>query len=404
MPDRVSVLIPARNERFVSRTVQDLLEKAAGDVEVIVTLDGQWADPPLPVDPRVITIYRGQSLGMRAAINSAAAVATGKFLMKIDGHCLVSQDWDRILKADCDDDWIVVPRRFSLDPESWCIANTGKAAVDYHFLDFPTPGEIEPGWHGQVWRERARERLHLEVDDEMSSQGSCWFTTRHHFTERLGYMSEVGYGRFSQEFQELGMKTWLGGGRCIINKRAFYAHLHKGKTYGRGYYLSKDEHVRGIAYSTDYWFHDRWPAKVRDLAWLIDKFWPVPTWPANWQALRGQITTSTQRSAVMGTPKNGPLVIVSAKYGLSETEGQFVDVTEAVKGFVKEDRLELKVRNDDLKVGNPFAGQRKRLMVSYTIGGVAGSISTIERKTALIPPAAPSSTPAPAEADEKKKR
>ena len=39
---RVSLLIPARNERFLSRTVQDVCEKARGDVEVLVVLDGAW--------------------------------------------------------------------------------------------------------------------------------------------------------------------------------------------------------------------------------------------------------------------------------------------------------------------------------------------------------------------------
>ena len=38
--DRVSIIIPARNERYLTATVQGLLDNAAGDVEVLVMLDG----------------------------------------------------------------------------------------------------------------------------------------------------------------------------------------------------------------------------------------------------------------------------------------------------------------------------------------------------------------------------
>jgi hypothetical protein len=39
---RVSVIIPSRNERFLAPTVADVLSKAAGEIEVITTLDGYW--------------------------------------------------------------------------------------------------------------------------------------------------------------------------------------------------------------------------------------------------------------------------------------------------------------------------------------------------------------------------
>ena len=48
---RVSVIIPSRNERFLTKTVIDLLAKAQGDIEIIAVLEGYWPDPPLPEDP-----------------------------------------------------------------------------------------------------------------------------------------------------------------------------------------------------------------------------------------------------------------------------------------------------------------------------------------------------------------
>jgi hypothetical protein len=107
--------------------------------------------------------------------------------------------------------------------------------------------------------------------------------TKSHFTDFLGGFSEVGYGTFVQEAQEFGLKTWLSGGKMMVNKKTWYAHLHKGRTYGRGYSISKGEMIRGALYSADYWMNNRWEARKYDLDYLIERFWPVPSWPVNWR-------------------------------------------------------------------------------------------------------------------------
>jgi len=280
--DKISVIIPSRNELFLPQTIKDVLAKAAGEIEVIAVLDGYEPEPPLEKDPRLIVIEKPIKEGMRAAINSAAAVATGKYLMKCDAHCMFAEGYDEALKADCDDNWVIIPRRVSLDAENWTVSNTGKSPVDYHFLSWPYANPNEIGMHGNVWNERARKRKDILIDDEMSSQGSCWFMTKKHF-DFLGGFSEVGYGTFVQEAQEFGNKTWLSGGRMVINKKTWYAHLHKGKKYGRGYYISKHEMIRGAHYSADYWMNNRWSERKYDLDYLIEKFWPVPGWPTDWK-------------------------------------------------------------------------------------------------------------------------
>jgi len=287
---KVSVIIPSRNEQFLPQTVNDILSKATGDFEVVVTLDGYWPDPPLPDDPRLKIVHHGRPRGMRASINSAATVANGDYLMKTDGHCMFAEGFDEVLSADCDGDWIVIPSRYSLDAERWAIDDPRKARVDYHFLSFPYAYEgyrdYDPGLHGSVWKQRASERLNdprFDIDDEMSFQGSCWFMPRKWFWGHIGGMSEEGYGTFIQEPQEIGLKTWLGGGQIKVNKKTWYAHLHKGKRYGRGYYMNKREVVKGGHYSNDYWMNNRWEERVHDIEWLIERFWPVPTWPEDWR-------------------------------------------------------------------------------------------------------------------------
>ena len=41
MPD-LSVLIPARSEMFLRRTIEDILAHMEGDTEIIVVCDGNW--------------------------------------------------------------------------------------------------------------------------------------------------------------------------------------------------------------------------------------------------------------------------------------------------------------------------------------------------------------------------
>jgi hypothetical protein len=36
-------------------------------------------------------------------------------------------------------------------------------------------------------------------------------------------------------------------------------------------------------FHADYWMHNRWPKQTRKFEWLIDHFWPVPTWPEDWR-------------------------------------------------------------------------------------------------------------------------
>jgi hypothetical protein len=280
---KLSVVIPARNEPFLRPTVVDLLAKAKGDTEVIAVLDGYWPDPPLPDDPRLIVIHNTEPIGMRPCINAGMRIAKGEFLMKLDAHCLVGEGFDEILKADCEEDWIVVPRRGSLDAEHWCREENGKAWVDAHYLSYPydpNPSRQGDGLQGVVWSQRSRARLDVPVDLEMQSQGSCWFTTRKHW-DRLGEMEVTKYGDFVREFQELGLKTFLGGGRCMVNKNTFYLHLHKGKRYGRGYHLDPSEIDAGSKFCVRYWMLDEWKERAHDLRWLIEKFSPVPGWPVD---------------------------------------------------------------------------------------------------------------------------
>lgn len=276
-PPAVSVLIPARGEQYLQQTIDDLLRNycdAAGQVEIIVALDGgcQWPYTPIRDNWRVRLIHWSPARGMRAAINAAAGIAAGKWLMKCDAHCSFEDRWNAVLAESCGPRTLVIPRRYDLAPNRWAV--TDKPPVDYHYLSCPWD-ERTPYLKGRVWGERAAERARMEIDEEMTTQGSCWFCRRDHF-EAIGGLDEETFGQFGQEAQEIGNKTWLSGGQVLVNKRTWYAHWSKPSRPWGGADATR-------AVSRDYWLAGKWPGQTRPLAWLIEHFWPVPGWPADWR-------------------------------------------------------------------------------------------------------------------------
>src|SRR3990167_11142547 len=106
MKNGLSVIIPSRQPEYLQKTIDDLLLKARGEIEVIVVLDGYWPEPMLRDDQRVKIIHQGavhDNPGMRAAINAGMSVADGEYVMKIDEHCMMDEGFDEKLKADCQD-------------------------------------------------------------------------------------------------------------------------------------------------------------------------------------------------------------------------------------------------------------------------------------------------------------
>ena len=105
--ESVSVIIPARRERFLNQTIFDIQKKFKGDYEIIVTLDGGWEEPIEGVK----YIYNEEAKGMRTAINQAVAKASGKYIMKLDAHCMVDARIDEKLKAVHQETWVQTPTR-----------------------------------------------------------------------------------------------------------------------------------------------------------------------------------------------------------------------------------------------------------------------------------------------------
>ena len=276
---KVSIVIPSRNEEFLAKTVDDIFAKATGEIEVIVVLDGPTAFP-LPAErPNLKLIKKPVAQGHKPSTNAGARVATGKFLMKTDAHCMFGKGFDEILKADCEDDWVTTVRRFTLDPGLW--QPRPHIGVDYYYIACPWTQRAFRLKIAQ-WKSKTVHSRHIPIDDQMAIHGSMYLMTLDHFRNRIHGLDEERFGFWAGEPQDIGTKTWLGGGRVIINKKTWYAHLQL-KPFKKGYAFPLKEAIRGQALVAQYWTTNKWEDRIHDFDWLIEKFWRLPRWPENWR-------------------------------------------------------------------------------------------------------------------------
>lgn len=251
------------------------------DVEVVVVIDGQWMEGTVRQDSRVKVIQTLQTKGMRTSINTGLEAARGEYVLKVDAHCAFAPGFDKIMVENCEDNWLVIPRMYALDDARWTATKT-RWPRDHHYLSFPFPkGKMTPSHY--------RRHTADEIDDTMSFQGSCWMANRKYFMQRVGYLGRNPadrYGSFSADQLEIGLKYWLGGDEVKVNRKTWYAHLWKmPRHYANPDFQRKSkEQLSGWKWATRHWFNNEEPGMVHKLSWLIEKFWPVPSWPEDWES------------------------------------------------------------------------------------------------------------------------
>lgn len=316
----LSVIIPARNEMFLKRTIEDALNKKRGKTEVIVILDGYWPEESIEDNQDLTIIHHSSSIGQRQACNEGVRVSNAKYIMKLDAHCILDEGFDVKLMADCEYDWTVVPRMYNLHAFDMVCQDCGrrnsqgkiicqnekcksknlvmdiiwrpkKHASDFMWFDttlkfryfdrnalepYIIDGDIRKTkeYYSHNYRP---EQTKPDIADQMTCLGACWFLQRDRYWE-LGGMDE-GHGSWGQMGVELACKTWLSGGRQVVNKKTWFAHLFRTQdTFKFPYPLSQAETDYARVYSRDLWLNDKWPGAKRPLNWLINHFAPLPGW------------------------------------------------------------------------------------------------------------------------------
>lgn len=244
----LSVVIPSYKEPLLQKMIDSLLENSelGDELEIVPVLDGYWPTVPLKADPRVHVVHLEKSGGMRGAINAGVANSKGEYILRADGHCLFGKGYDRILIADCEDSWIVTPRRFYLDIKKWEVMDI--PPVDYEKL------LIDDDRHkftGQKWKRRAEERKDIMIDETMAMQGSCWLMKRSWWDKVIGKLQVEGYGTHYQDSVEMVFKTWQAGGKLMVNKNTWFAHKHR--KFARTHNYGGKEAVESFAYALRIW-------------------------------------------------------------------------------------------------------------------------------------------------------
>ncbi|MCX6701731.1 MAG: glycosyltransferase family 2 protein [Candidatus Zambryskibacteria bacterium] len=296
----LSILIPARNEEFLKKTVEDILSNIEGKTEVIVVLDGYEKDIPIlpTADPRVRVIKNETSLGQRTATNQACRISEAKFIMKVDAHCAFDKGFDVKMMAEMQDNWTMVPVMRNLHAFDWVcpdghrryqgpsgvctecgkpttkdivwIAKTNPQSTAYCF-------DMEP--HFQYFREfKHRPEGKGDITESMSIQGSCFMITRDKYWE-LQICDET-FGSWGSQGIEVACKTWLSGGRVVVNHKTWYAHMFRtqGGDFGFPYEQSGKKVELAKHTVRELFFDNKWDKQIYPLSWLLEKFWPVPGW------------------------------------------------------------------------------------------------------------------------------
>jgi hypothetical protein len=306
----LSVIVPGRNEEFMSRTVQDVLEHSGSDTEVIAVCDGWWPDPFIADHPRLQVIHFTEAVGQRAATNAGAALSRAKYIMKMDAHCGTDDKFDVKMMADMQPDWTMIPSMHRFHVFDWCCSDCGERSYQgsepdkceecgheefyKHFVWEPrtkfaatVAWRFDSSMQFQYWRkynrqEKVKEEAKSGFIETMSCIGCCFMMDRERFWE-LGGMDE-GHGSWGQYGTELACKAWLSGGKMVTTMSTWVGHMFRTGNFSKNgrstwpYPISQRQIDEARKYSRDMWLNNKWEKQTRPLSWLLEKFWPVPDW------------------------------------------------------------------------------------------------------------------------------
>lgn len=292
----LTIIIPSRNELFLKRTLDDILANIRGDTDIIAVLDGQWSPTPIPDHERLYIIYNAQSVGQRAACNQAARMTDAKYLMKVDAHCAFDEGFDTKMLEAMQDDFTMAPVMKNLHAFDWVCNACGHRTyqgpkrcgkchsedviMDVVWIAKPSPNStayrFDKTLHFQYWGEYKRKQVG-DIVETMSLQGSCFMVTREKYHELD--LCDENFGSWGQQGVEVACKTWLSGGRVIVNKRTWYAHMFRTQGgFSFPYPISGNQINHAREYSRNLFVENKWDKAKRPFSWIIEHFAPVPDW------------------------------------------------------------------------------------------------------------------------------
>jgi len=308
MQYEISIILPARNEEWLARTIQDILENKEAKTEIIVGLDGQWSIPPIPQHPDVSVIFVPEAIGQRAITKTCAKLARGKYIIKADSHCSFDKGFDRkMLEAFkiSGDNVVMVPIMKNLHVYDYKCYKCGAKIYQDKVPKCPVcpdGGKMRKkmvwqprrGTHSTAYRfdstphfqyhqeytTRPEYKKALEetgLTETQSLQGSFFMCTKERY-QTLNVDDEA-MGSWGHQGLMVACKFWLSGGRVLVNHKTWYAHCFrtKGDVFGFPYPQSGREVQKTKERIWNQIVSQKMEHQIYPVSWLIRRFSP-PDW------------------------------------------------------------------------------------------------------------------------------
>ena len=268
--DKISIILPSRNEVLLNKTIDNIQRNSIEDIEFIVVLDGiyntpyqnpigyKYGDNGVIQQDNVHVVQFRTPLGKRRAINYASQIATGKYLFHIDAHCSMSHGWDKRLKECMDKRDVLFCPIISISPDTLESIN-GSRLGSFSYID--------PEYNVKWWVDYQADCDNNGVIENMAMPGCAWLIERDYYWDIGGHNESIG--EWGLQGSEIALNVWLNPqypGRILTVMDVRCGHVYR----DRHPYTAKWKIEETRSYLKGRYKNDIYK--------LINKFSPVPEW------------------------------------------------------------------------------------------------------------------------------
>ena len=254
----VSVMIPCVQEdyQYLKRTIDSLWSNASGPIEIIVAFDGFVPDTT-PVDIRHVSFV--PMVGQRVAMNQMVDMAEGEFILRIDAHCAISQDWDARMKDSCGPNTIIAADGDCLrDMEKW--RGDGSDGGMWAFMDNIGLKKC------YNWKNPGKRYLEEPM---MTTMGQGYMIRKDYYCAKGGCDEDLGsYGDMGVEW---ALKTWLTDGKIVMRTDVVISHLFRPNAKAP-FKIDNDMRLKASNKLYKEWILGKGQDVKKPFWWLLNKF------------------------------------------------------------------------------------------------------------------------------------
>src|SRR3990167_3319356 len=237
---RLSILIPARNEEFLQKTIDDVFLHSEADTEVLVGLDG-W-HTKLKKRSNLRVFRKSSPIGQRALQNFLAKQSEARYLMKLDAHVSLSQGFDKemIEIMEANPGIVLVPALGNLHVYDWLCplkhrTYQGKvdkcSQCDSTKLIKDLVWKISSKLYSDFYFDKDLIFQFGDVDnfemlhETQGIQGSCFLVSRDNY---WGWnLCDESFGSWGMQSAEVYFQTIKNGGRVFATRKVHMGHFFR---------------------------------------------------------------------------------------------------------------------------------------------------------------------------------